>query len=401
MNARLTRKGNRQPSVPLLLLTACLFTAAASAHGASAGGLPGSPAVPDTSQSPVSPAPQPTASDDELGALPGYLTFYLDNDLFTGTDRDYTNGLRLSWISESRPLFKRLPARRQLEKMSGAKGGDSWYGRLSGFSPEDIENGDVVLNYGFSMTQEMYTPEDFSSPTQPVGERRYAGWLGLGFSVHASDEFVLNSVELIFGTTGPRSLAEKSQKFIHDLRGIENFEGWDDQIPNEFTLGLAFTQKRRLRFLERPERALSVDGFAEWGLRLGSFRTGARAGGLIRAGYNLPADFSDPRISSTAYSHQFFAGPTSSVSDWSIYGLFGANAGAVLFDATLDGPLFKNFETGNQRETWVMEAYAGFGIRWRMLELSYVQTWRSKTYTQQDGSASFGSLALRMQLKAF
>ena len=37
----------------------------------------------------------------------GYLTFYLDNDLFGGTDRNYTNGARLSWISEAAPLVAR------------------------------------------------------------------------------------------------------------------------------------------------------------------------------------------------------------------------------------------------------------------------------------------------------
>jgi len=34
----------------------------------------------------------------------GYLTFYLDNDLFGGTDENYTNGARLSWISGSRKI---------------------------------------------------------------------------------------------------------------------------------------------------------------------------------------------------------------------------------------------------------------------------------------------------------
>lgn len=34
----------------------------------------------------------------------GYLTFYFDNDLFGGSDQNYTNGLRLSWISEDRDI---------------------------------------------------------------------------------------------------------------------------------------------------------------------------------------------------------------------------------------------------------------------------------------------------------
>lgn len=328
----------------------------------------------------------------------GYFTFYLDNDLFSGEDRDYTNGGRASWISEDRPALGFLPARGVLEKLSGADEGSSLIRRISGFERGDIEEGNVVLNYGLSLTQLMFTPEDFASPVQPPGQRRYAGWLGLGFSLHAKNSSVLNSAEVIFGTVGPRSQAEEMQDFIHDVRGIPEFQGWDDQVPNELTLDLSFVQKRRARFLERPERNFSVDGFTEWGLRLGSFRTLARAGGFFRVGFHLPADFSDPRISATAYSHQFFEDGRSSHSDWSLYGIVGADAGAVFFDATLDGPLFRNFETGNSRETWVGETYLGFGVRWKLLEFSYVHTFRTEDYEEQSGGSDFGSIALRMHL---
>lgn len=328
----------------------------------------------------------------------GFLTFYLDNDLFSGEDQDYTNGARLSWISENRPAFGYLPARQVLEKLSGADEASSMIRRISGFERGDMERGNVVVNYGLSVTQLMFTPADFESPVQPVGERRYAGWLGLGFSLHAKNERVLNSAELILGTVGPRSYAEEAQDFIHDIRGIPEFQGWDDQIPNEFTLDLSLIQKRRLRFLERPERNFSVDGFTEWGARLGSFRTLAHAGGFFRFGFHLPADFTDPRISATAYSQSLFENSRPTDSDWSLYGLVGAGAAAVLFDATLDGPLFKNFDTGNTRETWVGETYLGFGLRWKSLEFSYVHTFRSEEYAEQSGGSEFGSLALLLRL---
>ena len=79
---------------------------------------------------------------------------------------------------------------------------------------------------------------------------------------------------------------------------------------------------------------------------------------------------------------------------YTLYGLLGANAGAVLFDATLDGPLFKNFETGNTREPWVAESYLGFGFRWRTFEFSYVHTWRTREFEEQDERSAFGSLAV-------
>lgn len=328
----------------------------------------------------------------------GLLTFYLDNDLFSGEDQDYTNGARASWISENRPAFGYLPARQVLEKLSGADEASSLIRRISGFERGDIGAGNVVLNYGFSITQLMFTPADFESTTQPPGERRYAGWLGVGFSLHAKNERVLNSAELILGTVGPRSYAEETQDFVHELRGIPTFQGWDDQIPNEFTLDLSFIQKRRVRFLERPDRNFSMDGFTEWGARLGTFRTLARVGGFFRFGFHLPADFSDPRISSTAYSQRLFEDITPTDSDWSLFGLAGVGAAASFFDATLDGPLFKNFETGNTRETWIGEAYLGFGLRWRKLEFSYVHTFRTEEYEEQMGGSEFGSLTLLLRL---
>jgi lipid A 3-O-deacylase len=340
--------------------------------------------------------PDRTGVDDEPRR--GYLTFYIDNDLFSGEDRDYTNGARLSWISEGRPALGILPARDVLEKLAGTDEGSSLVRRLSGFSRDAVQSGEVTLNYGLSLTQLMYTPRDPKPATQPPGQRRYAGWLALGFSLHARSARVLNSAELLLGTPGPRSQADDAQDWIHELRGFEKFQGWGDQIPNEITLDLSVVQKRRARFLERPERSLSIDGYTQWGARLGTFRTLAHAGGLFRVGFHLPPDFSDPRISPTAYSHRYFQHQGSAGSHWSLYGLVGANLSAVLFDATLDGPLFKNFETGNTREPWVLEGYLGFGVRWRRLELSYVHTWRGEEYAEQPGGADFGSVALRLQL---
>lgn len=329
----------------------------------------------------------------------GYLTFYLDNDLFAGTDRNYTNGIRLSWISEGQPLLDIMPARRTLERIAGEEEGYRLIGLLSGFDPERVREHDLELNYGLSLTQLMFTPEDFSPPTQPEDERRYAGWLALGFSVHARDENAVNSVELLLGATGPWSLAKEAQDLVHDIRDIERFEGWSEQIPNEITLDLSFLQKRRAGFLPESPRGLSADGLFEWGLRLGTFRTAARLGGFYRIGFNLPVDFSDPRLSALAYSHRYFEHERGPGRDWSAYLLFGVTGQGVAHDATLDGPLFRSFDTGNTREPWVGEVFGGFGIRWRMLEFSYVHTWRTREFEEKRGSSfDFGSLAVRLQL---
>jgi hypothetical protein len=322
---------------------------------------------------------------------PGYLTFYLDNDLFGNRDRDYTNGARLSWISSNRKMKDIGAIQRALRPFTGDETSLEAFQKITGF--DDPEN--VHYNYGFSITQLMFTPEDFQSEPQPLDQRRYAGWLALGFSLHTKDENCLNTVEFLVGMTGKYSYAHDTQDFIHDLRDIEDFNGWDGQIPTEVTADLAFVQRRRLPF-GKFNNVLSMDGFSEWGARLGTFRTSAQIGGMIRWGFYLPTDFSDPRLSETAYTHKFFTEDVET-SPWSLYFLSGFRALAVLHDATLDGPLFHDFTTGNTREPFVGEVYAGIGWRIRSVEISYAHTWRTEEYKEQKGDSNFGTISVRLQ----
>ncbi len=322
-----------------------------------------------------------------------YLTFYLDNDLFGGTDRDYTNGARLSYISGSKKVSELGPFQQALRKLSGDPESFRLFQAVTGFDdPEKIR-----YNYGFSLTQLMFTPDDPFSYTQPPYQRQYAGWLGLGFSLHVKDDNTLNSVELSLGMVGDHAFAEVTQDFIHDVRGIQKFNGWDSQVPNELTLDLSFVQKRRVDLARWGYGAFRFDGLTEWGGRLGTFRTSAHVGGLVRFGYNLPPDFSDPRLSPNAYSHRFFGAGSGYQGHWSLYGFTGAAGRFVAHDATIDGPLFRDFSTSIDRRPLVAEVYAGFGVRYRRVEVSYAHTWRSEEYATQRGVANFGSVAVRLQ----
>lgn len=333
---------------------------------------------------------KPTGQEDKNR---GYFTTYFDNDLFGGNDRDYTNGLRFSWISGDVSIDNISYIQGLLRPLSGDPSSYSIFQKITDFEDPDK----IRYNYGVSLTQLMYTPDDYESPVQPVDERRYAGWLGLGFSLHVKDDEILNSVEFTIGTTGKNSFAEQAQDTIHDIRGKEKFNGWDDQIPNEITADISFVQKRRVDFLNLGSGSIRMDGLSEWGARLGSFRTEAHLGGFFRIGYNLPTDFSDPRLSGTAYSHRYFGGEHEPEGNWSFYTLFGCTGRAVGFDATLDGPLFHSFNTGNERTPFVGEVFAGLGIRYRDVEFSYVHTWRTEEYREQISPANFGSVAIRLR----
>ena len=297
----------------------------------------------------------------------GSTAIYLDNDLFGGEDRDYTNGLRWSWLSKPmNPLeVDGLPPLTRIFD-------HPFFGNRS----------DASYSYGLSITQLMFTPYDKWSSDQPEGERRYAGWLGIGVSLHARDERVLNSLEFVLGTTGSNSLADKSQDAVHGIINADEFNGWNNQIPNEVTADLSFTQKHRFDFGLMSSEDYIVDGMVEWGARLGTFRTAAHLGASFRGGYNLAPDFSDLRLSETAYAHPTPREGRFIALGFSAYFIAGATVRGIAHDATLDGPMFRDFDTGNTREPVVAEVHAGVGLSFREIELSYLHTWRTDEYEE-------------------
>ncbi|MBT8043435.1 MAG: lipid A deacylase LpxR family protein [Verrucomicrobiae bacterium] len=323
----------------------------------------------------------------------GYLTFFLDNDLFTGTDSNYTNGARISYITEGKPLIDIPFVQKNLERLSGDGESAGWIQKIWGFqNPREVE-----YSYGFALTQLMFTPETRESLTPPPGEHPYAGWLGIGFSLHARDAHALNSVEISFGITGKHSYAQESQDFIHELRDIEKFQGWDSQIPEEFTVNIDFNQRRCWVFLDDVELPLNleIDGFHETGYSFGNYLTAAHIGGLVRFGWNLPVEFSDPRLTTSAHTQKLYSDESVNSKRWSFYVLAGARASGILHDITLDGPVFRSFDTGVDREPLVGELYAGFGARYRGWELGYVHTYRSKRFKTQKDPQAFGSVSVR------
>jgi len=185
---------------------------------------------------------------------------------------------------------------------------------------------------------------------------------------------------------------------IHNIRGQREFDGWDSQVPNEVTANF-YTSQRRLVVIRDPsEGSFAIDGFTEARLALGTFLTSVSAGTLIRFGWNLPTDFADARLSTTAYSHQRFKTQREEDTSWSLYGLTGFQGTAVAHNITLDGPVFRNFSTGTHSKPFVGEAYIGFGVRYSGVNFSYVHTYRTKEFEGQDDSQTFGSLTLGVRL---
>ena len=319
---------------------------------------------------------------------PSHLIFQLDNDIFTGSDRDYTNGTRIAWLQ---PIDADTlnTAQQWLQNFTGASGKGPFH-VLTGFiQPEQIE-----YDWGVGLTQLMFTPSDPESLVPPPGQRPYAGWLGMEFSLHAKDSQRISSVVFSLGVTGKYCQAEDTQNWVH--RHISNsplFQGWDSQIPSEVTVNLNFDRKSHLPVLGEPDRDdFAIDGYFEWGAAVGNFRTHAYLGSLLRAGYNLPAEYMTPRLQLGNYSHDLFLRKKSGGNGWSIYG-FGAVRGTlVAHDITLDGPVFRDYAAFVESEPFVGEILIGFGVRYKRLTVTYSRTFRTVEFEDQTTGHQFGSL---------
>ena len=143
-----------------------------------------------------------------VGAGDTTVILEYENDMFAGDDRWYTNGVRATWISTSRP-----GRHNDLVRLVGERS------RLV-----DTERS---VSYGFSLGQSMYTPEDITDPDPPVDDRPYGGWLHVSAGFGQLRSSSLTRLSITLGVVGPASLADRTQKEVHRLVGADKPQGWD------------------------------------------------------------------------------------------------------------------------------------------------------------------------------
>src|SRR3546814_15174227 len=91
----------------------------------------------------------------------------------------------------------------------------------------------------------MYTPDDVALRNPPLDDRPYAGWLYGSVGLIAETGRRLDQLELTLGVVGPASLAEQTQKLIHEITDSQEPRGWDTQLENEPGGVLHYTRSRR------------------------------------------------------------------------------------------------------------------------------------------------------------
>lgn len=342
----------------------------------------------------------PALADDHKNDF-GTWSFQLENDLFSGTDRHYTNGIRVSWLSPDGDTVEWLElARDALEAVA--------------LDEDDVslaeKDRDKQVHFGASVGQDIYTPEDRYTTTVISDDRPYAAWLYGAAALHTITDLGKNdpsregmkdleSVEIQVGVVGPMALGEQAQNLIHELRLIETFDGWDNQINNEPGIMLLYERKRRYASpLELgPEwGGTEVDAIPGAGFSIGNVITEARAGGVVRWGWNLPENFGPPAlIQGGAPFHEW---DESSGKDFSFYLFATAEGRYVAHNIFLDGNTFEDSHSVRKRRL-IADASLGLSFLKGPVNVTYANAFRTREFEGQDRVNRFGSLTVTWQMK--
>ncbi len=337
-------------------------------------------------------------------------TIRLENDLFTGTDQNYTNGVALTLVSHDIPGGLRsgcLPAPVRLHANFIKFVNPGFWADAD--NPADTQN--VVVRFG----QSMYTPENYSRTDLIEDDRPYAGLLYVGLAwnrrVHpeGAGYEMLDTRELTLGIIGPWSLAEQSQNVVHSLRGIYRFGGWDHQLHNEPAFQGAMERKfKRYVGTAAVSPGWGSDMIGSYALRAGNIETAASVGFELRGGWNLPNDFgsypirpgTENRPPSAASGLRTSQPKSSRAPRPGAHAFASFEAKAVAWDFSLDGNLFRSSHHVNRRP-WVAQATAGISSQWLVrghgIRVAVMRVWRTREFDGQGDDHEFGSVALSLE----
>lgn len=298
----------------------------------------------------------------------GSLAVLIENDAFaSGTDRNYSNGVQLTWragYSEAPGLLRALG--RQL-------------GDLVDLDPQ---------SFGASLGHVIYTPENIGLTRAPPEDRPYAAmfYAKAGFAAQTEDR--MDTVELTLGLVGPSAQGEWIQSNIHTWLGARDPKGWDDQLGDEIAFALDLERRWRVRLGPR-DRALSADLIPTLGLTLGTLRTEASAGVALRLGAGLDNDFGPPRIRPSLAG----GGLVRTRDGLRVYGFAGVYGRLVAHDLFLDGNTWRR-SASVSREPAVGDIQAGLAAQWGGLSLAFTQVVRTREFKGQRSDQQFGALTL-------
>lgn len=301
-----------------------------------------------------------------------------DNDLLTGSDRGYTNGVKLSYLTATADNPQRKSSRLARYAVDSL-----------GFLPgmDQLEKKQALA---VSLRQLMVTPEDISANEPRLDDLPYAGYLSVSTTLWSWDANSITGYGVHLGVVGPESGAAASQKWVHKLTGSEEPNGWDFQLGTDVVGGVQAAHARKVVQSGSPdglEQEVSLISSA----RLSSFRTAGRVGMVWRIGQHLPVNFV-PDYAGTATTIGLPGALSARRHGWSVfiglgleyvpYSYLDANSAPYQFDESL------------------VQGQAGIGGTWQWNQLQLALILRATTGEEDSNkdNFSFGTLSMTWAL---
>ncbi len=173
------------------------------------------------------------------------VSFTLENDFFgSKEDNHYTNGVSLVWMQD----------REQYDTF-------------------DFIFGDLQTHTAFSFTHQIFTPTDKEAIEPIWDDLPYAGYAKFNFLLYKSTKNYFHEFGINFGAVGPVTHAEQLQDFFHKVVGDGRFQGWDNQLENQFMAGVSYQFAYKTDPLYFQGYALDAIGNIRG--EIGNFYTGA------------------------------------------------------------------------------------------------------------------------------
>lgn len=306
----------------------------------------------------------------------GVLTALYENDVFGGSDRNYTNGVKFAYVA---PINQHNDLARTIYQIF-------W------------NNRDVVrFRASWGLGQSMFTPEDISATAPLPAQHPYAGWLYgfYGFSAdhkHTPALSTLTNVEIEIGIVGPSAGAKWVQRYVHKVIDGQEPRGWDNQLKDEPGIVLSAERAWRSR-TPINGGGLEFEVAPSVGLSLGNVRTEGFAGVTARIGTELEDTALPMRVRPSAAG----SGSFDNVRGWSWSAFAGVYGQGVARNIFLDGSTWRS-SLSVDKKPFVGDMQAGIALRLRAIELSYTYVLRGEEFYGQHGNTRFGALCLSVHL---
>ncbi|MFV3409577.1 lipid A deacylase LpxR family protein [Bdellovibrio bacteriovorus] len=291
------------------------------------------------------------------------------------SDDDYSSGFRFAYIYAEDTI-------------------PTWAPTLTDWSKSlKKELTESTTNFGISLNQKIYTPENTDIKEPILDDRPYAAWLYLGFTANYKTETHSHSLELDIGIVGPPAMGEQVQNGFHHIVDVPEAQGWDNQLDTEPIVQVSYFQK--VRFVDVLDKTTGrmFDVIPYAGASLGNALIAAHTGVIGRLGVNIPNDFGPTRPS--ASDGDMIKDPRESNGDlpWRAYVYGAARGNLVGHNIFIDGSIFHNGPHVT-RKPFVAETEFGYGVQY--MNFSFI--WRfvtvSPEFEERDNFHSFASMTL-------